>query len=238
MVTLLTAQQFKQILLDPEIIQRDDLRLFQTLYSFDKHRASATQVSKILGYKNPVVANGQIGRLAKRIAKKHDIQFTVRQNKKYKYWDLFFTGKEEGKFFIWQLRPSLKTALEELGLTLKFNYSEELPVDTKQKFIEGLKQTIVVNAYERNPAARQNCIDHYGTICAVCNIDFEEVYGDIGKGFIHVHHLTPLADIGKTYEVNPIKDLRPVCPNCHSMLHRQNPPFTLEALRDKTQNRS
>ena len=149
-----------------------------------------------------------------------------------------FTGKDEGKFFVWQLRPSLTTALEELGLTLQFSYSEELPVDTSQIFIEGLRRTIVVNAYERNPAARQKCIDHYGTICAVCNIDFEEAYGDIGKGFIHVHHLTPLADIGKMYEVDPVKDLRPVCPNCHSMLHRQNPSFTLEALRDKIQNRS
>ena len=98
MPTLLTTQQFKDILLDPEISQRDDLRLFQTIYSFDRHRASATQVSKILGYKNPVVANGQIGRLAKRIAKKHDIQFTVRQNKKYKYWDLFLQAKTKESF--------------------------------------------------------------------------------------------------------------------------------------------
>ena len=54
-----------------------------------------------------------------------------------------------------------------------------------------------------------------------------KVYGDIGKGFIHVHHLTPLWDIRQGYEVNPVKDLRPVCPNCHAMLHRGT-PYTIE----------
>ena len=236
MPTLLTIQQFKQILLDPEITQLQDLRLFQIIYSFDKHSATATQIAKILGHKNKVVTIATMVRFAKRISKKHDIDFTKRQSQKFKYWDLFFTGWDEGNSFIWKLRPALQKALEELDFTLQFYYSEELPLDTKKLFIEGLRKTIVVNAYERNPPARQKCIDQYGTICAVCNIDFEDVYGSIGKGFIHVHHLTPLADIGKTYEVDPVKDLRPVCPNCHSMLHRENPPLSLEALRDKIKN--
>jgi 5-methylcytosine-specific restriction enzyme A len=238
MPTLLTTKQFKEILIDSEIIQQADLRLFQTIYSFDKHRASATQISKILGYKNIVVVNGQVSRIAKRIAKKHDIQFTVRQNQMYKYWDLFFTGYDEGKYFIWQLQSSLRKALKELSLTLEFSYPEELPIDTKQTYMEGLQHTIVVNAYERNTAARQKCIDCYGAICAVCYFDFEETYGDIGKDFIHVHHLKLLSNIGKMYEVDPVKDLRPVCPNCHSMLHKQEPPFTLEELRDKIRKKS
>ena len=71
--------------------------------------------------------------------------------------------------------------------------------------------------------ARKKCIEHYGAKCAVsnCGFDFEKLYGDIGKGFIHVHHLTQLSDIGQGYEVDPIKDLRPVCPNCHAMLHQK-----------------
>ena len=238
MATLITTKQFKEILIDAEITQQEDLRLFQTFYSFSNHCAAATQVAKILGHKNKIVTIGIMARFAKRIAKKHDIQLTKRQSEKFKYWDLFFTGWGKGAFFIWKLRPALQRALEELSLTLQFQYSEELPVNTTQIFTEGLRQTIVVNAFERNPAARQKCIDYYGTICAVCNIDFEETYGDIGKGFIHVHHLTPLSKIGKTYEVDPIKDLRPVCPNCHSMLHKKNPPLALEMLRVRIQNRS
>jgi 5-methylcytosine-specific restriction enzyme A len=55
--------------------------------------------------------------------------------------------------------------------------------------------------------------------------------GDIGKGFIHVHHLTQLSDIGQGYEVDPVKDLRPVCPNCHAMLHKKNPPYTIDEIK-------
>ena len=65
----------------------------------------------------------------------------------------------------------------------------------------------------------------------VCDFDFQKTYGKIGKNFIHVHHLTKVEDIGNKYEVNPINDLRPVCPNCHSMLHKQEPPLTIEELK-------
>lgn len=95
----------------------------------------------------------------------------------------------------------------------------------------------MVNSYERNPIARKKCIEHYGAKCAVpnCSFDFEELYGGIGKGFIHVHHLTQLSDIGQGYEVDPVKDLRPVCPNCHAMLHQKNPPYTINELNLKIQ---
>tara|TARA_R110002050_G_scaffold54303_4_gene122942 strand:- start:29513 stop:29710 length:198 start_codon:yes stop_codon:yes gene_type:complete len=58
------------------------------------------------------------------------------------------------------------------------------------------------------------------------------MYGEIGKGFIHVHHLTPISEIGKKYQIDPINDLRPVCPNCHSMLHRRNPPISVNELKE------
>jgi 5-methylcytosine-specific restriction protein A len=71
----------------------------------------------------------------------------------------------------------------------------------------------------------------FGTACSVCGFDFERAYGDIGAGFIHVHHLMPLSMIGKRYSVNVRRDLRPVCPNCHEMLHKKKPPFSVEELR-------
>ncbi|MND65181.1 HNH endonuclease [Agrobacterium tumefaciens] len=86
-------------------------------------------------------------------------------------------------------------------------------------YIEGALKEIKVNGYERDRRARQACIDHYGTDCQVCGLDFESRYGEIGAGFIHVHHVVPLASIGEQYEVDPVKDLIPVCPNCHAMLH-------------------
>lgn len=53
-------------------------------------------------------------------------------------------------------------------------------------------------------------------------MNFEKFYGKLGKHFIHVHHIIPLKDINEEYIVNPIKDLIPVCPNCHAMLHTKN----------------
>ncbi|MGJ9460473.1 HNH endonuclease [Oceanobacillus sp. CF4.6] len=97
---------------------------------------------------------------------------------------------------------------------------------------EGATKTISVNLYERNPLARQTCIEHYGFTCSICEFNFYETYGEIGEGFIHVHHIVEISQIGKEYEVNPITDLRPVCPNCHAMLHKRNPPYSIDELKE------
>ncbi|WP_442915954.1 HNH endonuclease [Leptospira sp. GIMC2001] len=88
-----------------------------------------------------------------------------------------------------------------------------------------------MNSYERNPEARRLCVEHYGHKCAVCNFNFEEKYGKLGKNFIHVHHVKPLNSIRKAYAVDPIKDLIPVCPNCHAMLHRNKETLSITALK-------
>lgn len=111
---------------------------------------------------------------------------------------------------------------------VEFHLPDELPAS---KLLEGAKQQIFVNIYERSPVARAMCIAHYGWSCWVCGFNFEKQYGEIGKRYIHIHHLTPLSVIGDTYEVDPVRDLRPVCPNCHAMLHKKQPPFTVEELR-------
>jgi len=100
------------------------------------------------------------------------------------------------------------------------------------KLFEGKSKQVLQNKYERNPFARKKCIEHYGYNCSVCGINFESKYGEIGKNFIHIHHITPISEIKSLTEVNPIEDLRPVCPNCHAMIHRNNPILTIIELRD------
>lgn len=97
-------------------------------------------------------------------------------------------------------------------------------------FPEGARMTVTVNAYERNAAARAACIAHHGVGCSVCGMNFEETYGPAGKGLIHVHHLRALASVGAAYEVDPVADLRPVCPNCHAMIHRGDPMHSIQAI--------
>lgn len=93
--------------------------------------------------------------------------------------------------------------------------------DIPENYYEGAVKTISVNKYERNPIARKKCIEYHGCECSICDLSFEKMYGDLGKDFIHVHHIVPLNTIGKEYEVNYKTDLIPVCPNCHAMLHRK-----------------
>lgn len=108
-------------------------------------------------------------------------------------------------------------------------YADE--VDQNIKYAEGKTKTILINSYERNTIARQKCIEHYGVTCQICSFDFEKIYGNIGKDFIHVHHKVDISTIGNDYSIDPIKDLIPVCPNCHSMLHKNRPAYSIEKIK-------
>lgn len=105
-------------------------------------------------------------------------------------------------------------------------------IPSRSAYNEGTVQRILINRYERDPRARKECIGHYGTKCFLCGFDFVAIYGKVMVGFIHVHHLNPLSGVGPDYEVDPIQDLRPVCPNCHAVAHRREPPYSLNEVSD------
>lgn len=109
-------------------------------------------------------------------------------------------------------------------------HSPEEPPDG-QTFPEGAVARVEINRYERDRRARGVCLAHWGPRCAACELDFGERYGQLGHGFIHVHHLLELSTVGPGYQVDPINDLRPVCPNCHAMLHRRRPALSIDELR-------
>ena len=97
---------------------------------------------------------------------------------------------------------------------------------------EGEEKTFTLNKYERNRKAREACLAAHGTACAVCGIDFGKEYGPEFAGKIEVHHIVPISEIGGTYVVDPIKDLIPVCPNCHMALHsKKGGVYTVEELK-------
>lgn len=109
-------------------------------------------------------------------------------------------------------------------------YDVDYPEDDESLY-EGALVKVLANKYERNRKARQLCVEKKGYRCAVCGFDFEATYGEVGRRFIHVHHLVPISSIGKEYELDIEQDLVPVCPNCHYMLHRKDPPYTVEELK-------
>ncbi len=88
-----------------------------------------------------------------------------------------------------------------------------------------------VTRYERSPEARKLCLEKYRYKCIICDFDFESVYGARGHEFIEVHHLIELSERGGEYEVTA-DDLRPVCPNCHAMIHHKSPMLTIEEAKN------
>ncbi len=96
---------------------------------------------------------------------------------------------------------------------------------------EGREYLTTSTRYERNPINRELCLASKGYRCSVCGIDMGKVYGEIGKQFIEVHHSIPVSAYGHERLIDPLQELFPVCPNCHAMLHRKNPPYSIDELR-------
>ena len=122
-----------------------------------------------------------------------------------------------------------RVKIKKLAANRQRLYPDDL--EPGKTYVEGAKKLVRVNAYERNQAARNACFKHYGFNCAGCGFNFHSRYGKIGKNFIHVHHLKPLSLTDGKYLLDPVKDLRPVCPNCHAMIHLGKKVLTIKQLR-------
>ena len=113
-----------------------------------------------------------------------------------------------------------------------------IPKIIAKKLREGAVKQITINGYEREPKARAQCLAFYKkkhggrVICEICGFDFGLVYGEDFKDKIHVHHIVELSTIGEEYEVDPISDLIPVCPNCHLIIHSRKIAYTPEEVRE------
>ena len=93
------------------------------------------------------------------------------------------------------------------------------------------RATMLVNRYERDPAKRRQCVEHFGYGCQICGFKFPDLYGELGSDFCHVHHIEPLGEVGGELDIDPTIDLIPVCANCHAMLHQRTPALKPPELR-------
>jgi putative restriction endonuclease len=97
---------------------------------------------------------------------------------------------------------------------------------------EGGKVLVYTTKYERNKKIRTAVIKIHGTTCMICEFNFQKIYGKLGKGFIHVHHLKPISSYIDKHTVNAKTDFAVLCPNCHAMVHRKkNNVLELEDLK-------
>ena len=125
-----------------------------------------------------------------------------------------------------RLKVGLSTSSDTIGVQGVVSTLNE----TQPEYAKRL--TMVVNRYERDLQKRLKCIQHYGYECQICGFSFESAYGELGSGFCHVHHIEPLGEVGgENKNLDPIKDLIPVCANCHEMLHRKRIALKPDDLR-------
>ena len=98
--------------------------------------------------------------------------------------------------------------------------------------LEGEKSSVMNNKYERSRFNRAMCLKAHGFSCKACGEKLSAKYGEIAHELVHVHHIKPLSTLGVATAVDPIRDLVPLCPNCHNVIHRTNPPMSLQSLQD------
>lgn len=159
-------------------------------------------------------------------------------NYKLKTFPMQYEEGENGTAKIKGFTPALENKIlarvSDCWYALSSKRNSESPIAEEvkfpEKYEEGATKIISVNAYERNAKARAKCISHFGCKCFVCGFNFEDAYGNIGKDFIHVHHEMPLSEIKKEYKVDPVNELKPLCPNCHAIIHRTIPPLGVQEL--------
>lgn len=217
-------------------INDKQMRLLQKQYAAPGRSVTAPELAKLAGVSSHQVVNLNYGKLGHLFCDETGLEAPIGDEaelKVAKWWTVWSIGYSTHEGFLWEMHPEVAEALEILGwVTVQSSTLPTFPdeVAENQIFREGAVCKVSVNAYERNPRARQQCIKHYGTSCCVCGFNFGECFGELGEGFIHVHHLCPISEIAEEYEIDPVEDLRPVCPNCHAMIHRRSPPFSIEEM--------
>jgi 5-methylcytosine-specific restriction protein A len=225
---------WNDIIANNKIINDKTLEILLFLLKAEKYEASGGEIAVKLNYSHHAPLNNIISNFSKRIIKHYPNVIPSRDNNgSIRYWHIPFLGTARKGRFTWILRNELKEALlkeyanEELDIRLPEDYIDEI-----SKLYEGKKGRYLTNSYERNPKARARCLERYGYKCIICGFDFERIYGEIGKGIIHVHHIKKISEISGEHEIDPEKELVPVCPNCHTVIHSKKEMYTIEEMKE------
>ncbi|HUY33445.1 MAG TPA: HNH endonuclease [Pirellulales bacterium] len=197
-------------------VSDSQLQMLRLHYHAPARTMTASQMARAIGYNHYSIANSQYGRLGRLVG--NELAYNPTHER---LGTLVTFEKREGQWH-WLMRAEVAKALELLGWVEGTNLLLPEEISATTALVEGAFCRVTVNAYERNPEARRRCLEHYGSNCIICGFNFGAVYGEVAEGYIHVHHLRPLSEIGGEYVVDPVEDLRPVCPNCHAVLHRPN----------------
>jgi 5-methylcytosine-specific restriction enzyme A len=118
------------------------------------------------------------------------------------------------------------------GLDPSAEADEGEPSTSPKSLIE-LRRYKMHRRIERNPKAASAAKRHHGDRCQACDLQFQERYGPLGKGFIEAHHLRPIGSLeeGVAVSYDVAADFAVLCSNCHRMIHRVDDPSDLASFR-------
>lgn len=195
---------------------------------------SAKDIAAQLRLAHHVRANSILGRAGRKLFETNPLEFRSRGWKPWAedsgWYHVVAPGERSNPkaSFLWFLREEIKHTIQDLGWAAPAK--EKTKYTTKRIAYEGAEILRLITTRERNPILRQACIEQHGCRCFACKIDFQEAYGAIGKGFIHVHHLEPISVRQGKRNTNARTDMVPVCPNCHAMIHRYGQNRTIRTI--------
>lgn len=220
----LTADDYAKALGELKLTenQRGMLRIH---YAAPGHTVTARQLAVAMGFNSWTATNIHYGHLGRLVGERLGLSPDT------KLESICTFRKIPGDEWQFIQRPNLVAALERLSIVSGAHAPMQEEISAFEPLAEGAAYTVQVNAYERNDKARAAAIQHHGLSCGVCGFKFAEAYGEAAQDYIQVHHLVPLSSIKQAYHIDPIKDLLPVCANCHVVIHLRNPPFTPAEVR-------
>ena len=124
------------------------------------------------------------------------------------------------------------------AISLPEDSSDQQPDEDEEEKqrLEGRMTEAKLLRRQRNRQARQQCLEASGYKCYICGFDFEKTYGEIGKGFLEVHHKRPISTYDEEHEI-PQSELVALCSNCHSIVHRRKEAMDVDELKNIVQNK-
>lgn len=144
-----------------------------------------------------------------------------------------FEGMRVLNFILSQINNTNKKEMESL-VHLNFNDIEEDEVGLSN---EDLSKIRLHKRVERDRNIIKKVKQLKGYTCKICDINLENKYGEIGKGYIEAHHIKPVSKIKGTVVIRDLRDLKNdfavLCPNCHRMIHRSKNIEDIEIFKMK-----
>ena len=113
------------------------------------------------------------------------------------------------------------------------DYQPEIFENNEKMDISEIKKYSYHRRIERNSSNSKKVKDLLGYTCEACEFNFNHFYGKIGEKFIEAHHNVKLSDLpeGKRVKLDYKNDFSVLCSNCHRMVHKKNPPFTVQEIK-------